>query len=107
MGSLFHVPFVTGVTAAELAGFGQKEGLQFLATACDAGAETHFSADFRRGSIVVFGNEANGVSEEFLRVAAHIYIPMRGHAGSLNVSAAATALLYEALRQRMAKVRHG
>ena len=101
MGSLFHVPFVTGVTAAELAGFAQQEGLQFLVTSCDASAETHFSADFRRGSIVVFGNEANGVSEEFLRVAAHIYIPMRGRAESLNVATAATAVLYEALRQRL------
>ena len=101
MGSLFHVPFVTGVTAAELAGFAQKEGLQFLATACDAGAETHFSADFRRGSIVVFGNEANGVSEEILTVSQHIYIPMRGAAESLNVATAATAVLYEALRQRL------
>ena len=101
MGSLFHVPFVTGVTAVELAGFAQKEGLQFLATSCDAGAETHFSADFRRGSIVVFGNEANGVSEEILTVSQHIYIPMRGAAESLNVSTAVTAVLYEALRQRL------
>ena len=101
MGSLFHVPFVTGVTVEELAGFAQKEGLQFLATSCDAGAETHFSADFRRGSIVVFGNEANGVSEEILTVSQHIYIPMRGSAESLNVSTAVTAVLYEALRQRL------
>lgn len=101
MGSLFHVPFVTGVTAAELAGFAQKEGLQFLVTACDASAETHFSADFRRGSIIVFGNEANGVSEEILTVSQHIYIPMRGAAESLNVATAATAVLYEALRQRL------
>ena len=101
MGSLFHVPFVTGVTAAELAGFAQQEGLQFLVTSCDASAETHFSADFRRGSIVVFGNEANGVSEEILTVSQHIYIPMRGAAESLNVATAATAVLYEALRQRL------
>ena len=101
MGSLFHVPFVTGVTAEELAGFAQKEALQFLATACDETAETHFSMDFRRGTIVVFGNEANGVSEEILNASQHIYIPMRGSAESLNVSTAVTAVLYEALRQRL------
>lgn len=101
MGSLFHVPFVTGVTASELVGFAQKEGLQFLVTSCDASAETHFSADFRRGSIIVFGNEANGVSEEILIASQHIYIPMRGAAESLNVSTAVTAVLYEALRQRL------
>lgn len=100
MGSLFHVPFVTGVTAEELAGFAQKEDLQLLATACDETAETHFSMDFRRGTIVVFGNEANGVSEEILNASQHIYIPMRGSAESLNVATAVTAVLYEALRQR-------
>lgn len=100
MGSLFHVPFVEGIVADALIRFARDEGLDLLAAACDAGAQILFDADLRRPVIIVFGNEANGVSEEFLRVAAHIYIPMRGHAGSLNVSAAATALLYEALRQR-------
>ena len=101
MGSLFHVPFVEGVTAAQLVDFAQREGLLFLATACDAGAETHFSVDFRGGSLIVFGNEANGVSEELLSGTRHIYIPMRGSAESLNVATAATAVLYEALRQRL------
>ena len=101
MGSLFHVPFVTGVTAAELAEFARRTGLRLLATACDADAATHFSMDFRRGTIVVFGNEANGVSEEILNASQHIYIPMRGSAESLNVSTAVTAVLYEALRQRL------
>lgn len=101
MGALFHVPFAVHVAAEELTRFAQEKGIELLATACDAEARTHFEADLRRPAVIVFGNEANGVSEELLCASEHIYIPMRGHAESLNVSAAATAVMYEALRQRI------
>ena len=101
MGALFHVPFAVHVAAEELTHFAQEKGIELLATACDAEARTHFEADLRRPAVIVFGNEANGVSEELLCASEHIYIPMRGHAESLNVSAAATAVMYEALRQRI------
>ena len=100
MGSIFHVPFALGVTAEELIHFAESEELAFLAAACDEGACTHFAADFRRPILIVFGNEANGVSEDILHATEHIYIPMRGCAESLNVSSAVTAVLYEAFRQR-------
>lgn len=101
MGALFHVPFAVHVVAEELMRFAQEKGIDLLATACDAEARTHFEADLRRPAVIVFGNEANGVSEEILCASEHIYIPMRGHAESLNVSAAATAVMYEALRRRI------
>ena len=101
MGALFHVPFAVHVAAEELTHFAQEKGMDLLATACDAEARTHFEEDLRRPAVIVFGNEANGVSEELLCASEHIYIPMRGHAESLNVSAAATAVMYEALRQRI------
>ena len=101
MGALFYVPFAVHVAAEELTRFAQEKGIELLATACDAEARTHFEADLRRPAVIVFGNEANGVSEELLCASEHIYIPMRGHAESLNVSAAATAILYEAFRQRL------
>ena len=107
MGSLFYVPFADHVHSSALIDFAQRTGLCLRAAACEAGAETHFAADFRRGSIIIFGNEANGVSEELLSAAQHIYIPMRGHAESLNVSTAATAVLYEALRQRRTPQKRG
>ena len=100
MGAVFHVPFVLGVAAEELIHFAERTSIALLAAACDAEARTHFAADLRRSALIVLGNEANGVSEEILHAAEHIYIPMRGHAESLNVSAAATAILYEAFRQR-------
>lgn len=100
MGSLFHIPFAEGISAEELIRFAGSEGMDLLAAACDANAKPHFSADLCRPAIIVFGNEANGVSEEILTAAEPVYIPMRGRAESLNVATAATAVLYEALRQR-------
>lgn len=101
MGSLFHIPFASGVAVGELMRFTADAGLNMYAAARDEGACTHFAADLRCPSLVVFGNEANGVSEELLHAAEHLYIPMSGHAESLNVAAAVTAVLYEAMRQRL------
>ena len=101
MGSLFHIPFAAGISTEELIRFAGDEEIDLLAAACDANAKPHFSADLCRPAVIVFGNEANGASEELLCVSEHIYIPMRGRAESLNVATAATAVLYEALRQRL------
>ncbi len=61
----------------------------------------YWREDFRGGSILAVGSEAQGLSEEIRRLAdRHIYIPMHGIADSLNVSVSAAVLLYEALRQR-------
>lgn len=100
MGALFHVPFADGISFSELMNFADTQKLRLCAAACNDTACTHFSADLCSPLIIVFGNEANGVSEEILSTADHLYIPMRGHAESLNVSAAAAAVMYEAMRQR-------
>lgn len=50
---------------------------------------------------LVLGSEADGVSKALLTAADHkLSIPMAGVADSLNVSAAAAILIYDALRQR-------
>ena len=46
------------------------------------------------------GSEQYGLSEQWLNVGTMVQIPMLGKADSLNVSSAATLILYEALRQR-------
>ena len=100
MGSLFYVPFISGVDDEELLHFAQEQSLYLYAAACDADAVTHFAADLCRPTIVVLGNEANGVSERLLGACQHLYVPMCGQAESLNVASAATAILYESMRQR-------
>ena len=68
----------------------------------DADAEqTPWKTDLAGPTVLVFGGEGKGLRP---RVAAScdglLALPRRGQVDSLNVSAAATALLFEALRQR-------
>lgn len=49
------------------------------------------------GSAVVIGNEADGIAD--LSLGPHVSIPMPGHAESLNVSQAATILIFEGVRR--------
>lgn len=74
----------------------------FWIWAADASAEkAPWDADLTGPTILVLGGEGKGIRP---RVAAscdgHIALPQQGRTASLNVSAAATALLYEAVRQR-------
>jgi tRNA (cytidine/uridine-2'-O-)-methyltransferase len=56
--------------------------------------------DFHQGDVLLLGRESAGAPEEVHQaVDAHITIPMRGDARSLNVVQAATMVLGEALRQ--------
>jgi len=56
------------------------------------------------GMVFVVGKEDSGVSEFWMNNAdVTIRIPMKGQADSLNVSASAAVILYEALRQRTAE----
>ncbi len=57
--------------------------------------------DYRRGAAIVVGSEADGLSEAWQQERVEgVRLPMAGIADSLNVSAAAAVLLYEAQRQR-------
>lgn len=75
-------------------------GLPIYATRPDANA-AYTSADFAAGGAIVLGAEATGLSDawrgEFVTA---VSLPMRGVADSLNLSATAAVLFYEALRQR-------
>jgi len=58
--------------------------------------------DFTHPVALVFGNEANGVSEEMLSLAdERCIIPMTGFVESFNISVAAAVALYHAYRQRV------
>lgn len=62
-------------------------------------------ADFSGPSCIVMGEEGSGVSKEVLKSAdTLIRIPMTGNFDSLNVSVAASLVLYEAQRQRTISV---
>ena len=54
---------------------------------------------FEEAVLAVVGNEGNGLTPETIKACSHkLYIPMRGKAESLNVSAAASMILWEMIR---------
>jgi len=57
--------------------------------------------DYRAGAAIVLGSEADGLSAEWdQQEVRSVRLPMQGIADSLNVSATAAILFYEAQRQR-------
>lgn len=60
-----------------------------------------YGIDFRPPTAIILGNERTGLSAEAIAATdAQFSIPMVGMVGSLNVSVAASIVLYEAFRQR-------
>ena len=99
-GAVEYMPVarVSNLTAAirEL----KQRGVWIFGTAAD-GAVPLYSADLKGPAAIVIGNEGVGMS----RIVADncdfkVSIPMKGQISSLNASAAAAILLYEAVRQR-------
>lgn len=83
---------------------GEAKDAGFWIWGADADAESApWAVDLKGPTVLVLGGEGKGLRP---RVAATcdglVALPQRGRIDSLNVSAAATALLFEALRQRSA-----
>ena len=79
----------------------KKKGFKLYGTNLNPKSIDYRKCDFNGPTAFVLGAEKWGMSEEATSlVDEHIHIPMRGMVESLNVSVAASALLFEALRQR-------
>ncbi len=99
MGAQFTLPVACATTAPALVAL-RRAGLALVAS--DAGATAlPTSVDLRAPTAICVGNEGAGLPGAILReAAARVRIPMAAGVDSLNVHAAAVALLYEAARQR-------
>ena len=77
------------------------DGFQVIVASLQ-GATGFYDFDLTRKTAIVLGNEAKGVSSSWKREEFHAAkLPMLGIADSLNVSAAAATMFYEARRQRL------
>ena len=79
----------------------KKQGVWVFGTAAN-GTTGLYDADLKGAAAIVIGSEGDGMT----RLAAEncdflVSIPMKGDLNSLNASASAAILLYEAVRQRM------
>lgn len=100
MGSAFRLPIVTGVTDEGLTEHLHKTKLQIAAATAD-GEMLYHELNWLKPTMVILGNEANGVSNDLLELCeTSIRIPLRSPVESLNVAAAAAVILFEAARQR-------
>lgn len=79
-----------------------EKGIRIIVTS-QTGDKIIYDIDMKKPLALVLGNEARGVSIDWLDWAdAVVRIPIFGKAESLNVAVAASIFLYEAIRQRIA-----
>ncbi len=96
MGTLLRVPvFVTESFAETL----KSTDLKRYACVVDKTAESIKEQSFENGSVVMIGNEANGLTDSAKQSAdVLVTIPMTGRAESLNAAAAAAIAMWEMMK---------
>ena len=100
-GAVAHMPVARVANIPSLLKDLKKQGVWVFGTAAK-GNTTLYDADLKGPAAIVIGSEGDGMTRlaeencDFL-----VSIPMKGKLNSLNASAAAAILLYEAVRQRL------
>jgi TrmH family RNA methyltransferase len=99
LGCLFTLPVVTSSTPDTISWL-RERGIRSYATALTATRFYH-ETDYRGPAAIIMGSEAFGLSRQWLGDADELVrIPMMGKVDSMNVSASAAIMVYEAMRQR-------
>lgn len=103
MGAIFRVPhFYLSDFTAELEKM-KNDGATLYAAHL-AGTMFYDEPDYCGRSVILIGNEANGLSDEASACAnCLVKIPMEGKAESLNAAVAAALMMYEGYRARRGK----
>ena len=99
VGCVFTQPLAAATSEDTIAWLRQK-GIKIYATALTASVR-YDRVNLKKSSALVMGTEATGLTEVWLKASEqNIIIPMRGVIDSMNVSAAAAVVVFEAARQR-------
>lgn len=99
VGAIFTIPVVEA-TSIEAINWLRAHGIRIVA-ATPSASQPYFQCDMRGPTAIVVGSEQYGLTTAWLEAAtARALIPMCGSCDSLNVAAAATILLHDAVRQR-------
>ena len=100
-GAVSHVPVARVANLPALLKELKEAGVWVFGTAAD-GDRLLYDADLKGPAAIVIGSEGDGMGRLVAETCDFkVRIPMRGKLNSLNASAAAAILLYEALRQRL------
>lgn len=99
LGTIFTLP-ICAASSTETLSWLRRQNVPIYTTRLD-GELLYTDVNLRGPAAIVLGSEAAGLSEVWQAPdIVSIKLPMRGVADSLNVSATAAVLFYEALRQR-------
>ena len=109
-GSFFALPVVRAAgqhDVMEWVAAHRSSGHPVVVVATDEGGEAEVSGfDLTQPVLLLVGNETSGLSHAWREAAdVTLRIPMTGTASSLNAANAASVILYEARRQRLAQER--
>jgi 23S rRNA (guanosine2251-2'-O)-methyltransferase len=99
-GALNLVPVCRSSSLSGVLDLLQKSGVRVIAAT--EKAERNYTQTVMKGPVaIIMGSEESGISPALIRKADDLVkIPVLGKIGSLNVSVAASLLIYEAVRQR-------
>lgn len=105
MGSLFSLPTLRMASSSDVQLWVERlkeqyGDIQVVGTSAQ-GNQPLYYADFTKPTVLLIGNETDGLSYNFKQLSnVFVKIPIGGAASSLNVAAATSIVLYEVNRQR-------
>lgn len=102
MGAIFRVNIIECENLKKTLQEVKKNNFNLVVTELGAN-KTIYDLNLNKTAIII-GNEANGVSDEIIKIADEkVIIPMLGKTESLNASVATGVILYEYVRQKLSK----
>lgn len=100
-GALNYMPICREESLIEAVRYLRDSGLQCIACT-EKSSHPLYNTDFTVPTVIIMGSEEDGISDELLHLShGRVAIPLLGEVDSLNVSAAASVILYESVRQRV------
>jgi len=100
MSGMFSVPVVQNQESRKVIEYFRALGYRIVAGALTENAASFYEADLSGKTLIIIGNEGNGVEEETLSLCDCVLkIPMRSDAESLNAAVAGAVMIYEHYRQ--------
>jgi 23S rRNA (guanosine2251-2'-O)-methyltransferase len=100
-GALHFLPVCRSANLTVTVNYLKNSGLQII-SATEKAEQTLYQVDFNKPTALIMGSEDSGINNKLLQLSdLLIKIPLHGTISSLNVSVAASVIMYEAVRQRL------
>lgn len=100
MGAIFRVNIIESENLVNTLKELKKHKFRIVSTSLQT-EESIYDMEYKK-TVIVIGNEANGVSKDVLEISdKKVKIPMLGKAESLNAAVATGVVLYEYVRQKL------